>query len=212
MTTRARSRCTRWSGPGEGRVVGQRHQSALLGGCAVADPPGCGLLLHRSGRLQRGRQSTVAAHLAKPTRATVLHMDDFYANLDPTYRIGLDPAKGCDEYFDWRRVRRVLTDLKEGKAIAYEKFDWTRGTGLVPAEVARPARLLLLEGVYSCRPELEDLLDLKVLVESPPGVRSDRRAQRPDLAPWPDLWDAAERHYFSHIRRPDDFDLVVAGW
>ncbi len=71
--------------------------------------------------------------------------------------------------------------------------------------------MILLDGVYSARPELADLLSLAVLVEAPPDVRRTRVARRDGgIDGWYERWDAAERHYLAHVRPPGSFDLVVA--
>jgi para-aminobenzoate synthetase len=77
-----------------------------------------------------------------------------------------------------------------------------------------PATVLILDGVYSARPELRDLVDLAVLVEA-----ADERVRRRRLltregeafmSAWHALWDEAEDHYFSRVRPRASFDLVVA--
>ncbi len=75
-----------------------------------------------------------------------------------------------------------------------------------------PARMVIVDGsAYSSRSELADLLDLTVLVNAPQTERSRRLAVREDAAflkAWHARWDAAEEHYFGHLRPPTAFDLV----
>ena len=80
-------------------------------------------------------------------------------------------------------------------------------------ELRDPARVIVLEGAYSTRPELGDLIDLSVLVDSPPSVRHARLAAREDatfLKAWHARWDAVEAYYFTHVRPPSSFGLVVS--
>lgn len=66
---------------------------------------------------------------------------------------------------------------------------------------------MLLEGVYSTRPELADLLDVCVRVDAAAddsAVRVERRDGTDDRAAWNARWSAAEEAYFAtQTRRPD---------
>ena len=80
-----------------------------------------------------------------------------------------------------------------------------------------PGKLVIVEGVYSARPEFDDLLDLRVLVEVSAQLREQRRQARPrtvsrdDPQGWDARWDAAESVYFDTIRPRSAFDLIVTG-
>ena len=76
----------------------------------------------------------------------------------------------------------------------------------------QPADIILLEGAYSARPELADLITLSVLVDVPVSVRHERLSKRENndfLASWHARWDAAEAYYFTQVRPKSSFDLVV---
>jgi uridine kinase len=79
--------------------------------------------------------------------------------------------------------------------------------------VLAPRAVIVLEGAYSCRPELADLIDLTVLVVAAPAERRRRIAGRQTDKEWTDTWharwDAAEAYYFTNVRPPSSFDLVV---
>jgi uridine kinase len=68
-----------------------------------------------------------------------------------------------------------------------------------------------LEGVYSARIELEDLVDISVLVQVDEAVRLSRLAARHDPLPIAERWEAAENYYFEHLRPPGEFALIVSG-
>jgi uridine kinase len=83
-----------------------------------------------------------------------------------------------------------------------------------------PSTLIVLEGAYSCRPELADLIDVSVLVDVPVEVRHGRLAARAEkyhglvkakkfLDSWHSRWDAAEEYYLTQVRPRSSFDLVV---
>ena len=85
------------------------------------------------------------------------------------------------------------------------------------ATTVEPHDIVIIEGVYSARPEFDDLLDLKVLVEVADEERDRRRYERrrtvsrEDPEGWDARWDAAERVYFDAIRTRNTFDLIVSG-
>jgi uridine kinase len=148
----------------------------------------------------------------------IVHTDDFYRDVPEAERLELTPAEGVDRYFDWERLRATaLLPLRNGGRARYGCFDWGAGRGLTKAITINPRDIVLVEGVYSARPEFADLLDLKVLVEAANDKREKRRQQRDrtvsrdDPHGWDARWDAAERHYFHAIRPRATFDLIVRG-
>jgi hypothetical protein len=71
---------------------------------------------------------------------------------------------------------------------------------------------VLLDGAYSSRPELADVLDLSVLVEAAPTTREARLGAREEadfLRQWHARWDLAEQYYFGHVRPRSAFDVVL---
>jgi uridine kinase len=71
----------------------------------------------------------------------------------------------------------------------------------------------LLDGdVYSARPELADLVDLRVLVRAREDTRVARLlAREGTTGPWERQWHEAEEWYFTQVSRPQAFDVVVDG-
>jgi uridine kinase len=72
--------------------------------------------------------------------------------------------------------------------------------------------VIILEGVYSARPELADLFDLRVLYDSPADVRRRRIVEREGMghhSDWNDRWEEAEQWYFNRVMPPEVFDLVL---
>jgi len=66
---------------------------------------------------------------------------------------------------------------------------------------------VLLEGVYSARPELADLVDLRVLVCVPEELRIRQLVAREGgLSAWELQWHEAEDHYFASVVPPSWFD------
>jgi uridine kinase len=119
-----------------------------------------------------------------------------------------------DRAIDWQRMRRkVLEPLLEGREASYRPFNFLAGKGLADTAISlHPSPLVIVDGVYSTRTELADLIDLTVLVEVPDQNRRQRLIQREGPAfmkEWHNRWDSAEDHYFTHLRPKEMFDFVV---
>lgn len=157
--------------------------------------------------------STLADLLGARLGAAVLRGDDFYRDLPDDEREALDAAAGVERYFDWQRMRaEALVPLRRGEPAVYRPYDWGAGRGLAAPVVVPPADVVVVDGVYSARPQFADLLDLTVLVDTPADERLRRLVARGHGNDrwWP-RWSAAEDHYFTTIRPPASYDLVVPG-
>jgi len=161
-------------------------------------------------------KSTLCARLAERAGAAHVDGDDFYAGGDAAALAPLAPPERAAAVIDVHRLRtEALEPLLAGRTARWRAFDWDAMAGLVAeATACAPAPVVVLDGTYSGRPELADLVDLSVLVALDERERLARLAAREgddlddaELA----LWEAAEDHYFAVVRPPASFDLVVAG-
>ena len=75
--------------------------------------------------------------------------------------------------------------------------------------------MIILEGAYTSNPELNDLIDLKVLIAVPVPERhkrlDDREGDKEFLQRWHIIWGAVEEYYFTEVMPKTSFDLVVSG-
>jgi uridine kinase len=166
-------------------------------------------------------KSTLAALIAMELEAALVQSDDFFAAEIPD--AGWDartPEARAKDAIDWRRLRAdALEPLLAGKPAKWHAFDFE--AGILPNgsyamrsdfEEREPRAVIVLDGAYSTRPELTDLMDCSVLVDVPVTVRHGRLAAREEkgfLDSWHARWDAAEEYYFRHVRPASAFDLVV---
>jgi uridine kinase len=149
----------------------------------------------------------------------VIEGDQFYAGGSAETWDRRSVVERADGVIDWRRQRKLLVALRsEGQATWYP-FDWEADEwdsdevplSSVPVHCAI-APVVLLEGAYSARPELHDLLDLRVLLDIPADVRRRQLAAREGdeyRTDWEARWSAAEDHYFGVVMPPERFDLVL---
>jgi uridine kinase len=153
-------------------------------------------------------KSTIAAAVAAATGAALVHTDDFFL-APPEPSLGPRSLAG---YYDWRRLRtEALVPLRARRAARFRRFDWERGSGLAGMVVVEPRDLIVVEGVFSAAPELSDLVDRSVFIDTPEPERLRRLRGRVAPEEWDDEWLAAERAYFELTRAPSSFDLVVPG-
>ncbi len=166
------------------------------------------------GRSGTGK-STLAEWMASQLGGIRVDQDDFYAGGDLQDWQRLTPREKADRVIDWRRVRdEVLLPLRQGRAASWRPFDWDTMTGLSLETIsAPPSRVVILDGAYSARPELAELVDLSILVTLDDAVRRERLRQREGedlVSGWHAVWDEAEDWYFGTIRPPEAFDLVIS--
>jgi uridine kinase len=172
------------------------------------------ILVAIDGRSGTGK-STLASRVAARVGGTVVEGDDFYAGgADAEWELRSVEEK-VRECIDWRRLKtEALDPLLAGRSAAWHPFDFESGVGLAAHTISRePADVIILDGVYSARPELRDIVDLTVLVEVPDDLarrhRLVGREGQTFMDSWHALWDGAEDYYFTQIRPPSSFDLVV---
>jgi len=173
------------------------------------------LLVAIDGQSGAGK-SRLAAAIAAEVEAVVVDGDDFYAGGSDAEWDTRTVREKVDQCIDRRRLRsEALEPLLAGRAASWHPFDWEAGQGLAARPiVGRPARVILLDGAYSARPELADLLGLSVMVDVPAEVRRQRLLEREGadaIDAWYRRWDEAEVYYFTRIRPRASFDIVVAG-
>lgn len=172
------------------------------------------LLVAIDGHSAAGK-STLAAEVASQIEAAVIDGDDFYAGGTAALWDGMSPAEKAHHCIDWRRQRPLLEMLKAGETVSWHPYDWDVHDGrLAPRpRVCAPAPVIILEGVYSARPELADLMDLRVLYEAPPALRRQRWKAREGegyFDDWTRRWSDAEDWYFNHVMPSHRFDLVLS--
>ncbi|MEM8904756.1 MAG: hypothetical protein AAGA17_21715 [Actinomycetota bacterium] len=186
---------------------------ALRAAIEVASADRAVMVVALDGRSGAGK-STLAARLAEVVDAAVIEGDDFYAGGTEAAWRAMTPAERAAHCIDWRRQRPVLEALRAGRPASWYPFDWEAFDGRLVSEAvaADPTPVVVLEGVYSARPELADLVDLRVLLDPADDVRRRQLRERDgdaDADDWESLWESAEEHHFVVVTPPTWFDLVL---
>jgi uridine kinase len=173
------------------------------------------LVIALDGRGGSGK-STLAATLGSAFDGVVIDGDDFYAGGAHVDWDAMAPAPRADRCIDWRRQRAVLETLIGGRTARWQPYDWHVDDGRCTADwqEATPRGVVILEGTFSARPELADLLDLRVRLDVSPEVQRARfvaREGEDDWRAWKHTWMDAEDHYFAHVVPDAAFDVIVQG-
>jgi uridine kinase len=159
-------------------------------------------------------KSTFARKLKEEcSNVTVVHMDDFYLPSDQIIKI--HPTKktvGAD--FDWKRVlNQVLEPISADEEGRYQRYDWETDN-VAEWHTVSIGGIVIIEGVYSIRKELENKYDFKIWVECPREVRLSRGLQRDGeeaRGMWENNWMIAEDIYIEKHKPFERADLVVDG-
>jgi uridine kinase len=160
-----------------------------------------------------GKSSLASELVAWTGRGVIVEGDDFYRDMPEPERAALDAAGGYERYFDWERLRaQVLTPARAGDGVLrYQRYDWATERLGRWVEVPMPD-VLVVEGVYTLRPQLLALLDVKVYVRTGEDTRMDRQIARgQNSSDWITRWVAAEDFYVAVYQPWRNADLVVAG-
>lgn len=171
------------------------------------------ILIAIDGRSGTGK-STLSKRLAHELNATIIMSDDFYSGgTDADWQLRT-PQEKVALCIDWKRIRReVLAPLLNNHPAIYHPIDFQACQGLSKNTIElQPAKVVILDGAYSARPELRDLITISILIELHDETRRQRLLEREGLAfmkNWHAIWDEAEDYYFGEICTPDKFDFVV---
>lgn len=161
------------------------------------------------GRCASGK-TTLAAALAEIMDGTVIHTDDFY--LPPFMRTEerySEPGGNLDRE---RLMIEVLQPLRMGFKAAYRPFDCkTMGFG---EKIHLKARsLFIVEGSYSCHPEMRELYDMTVFMTTDSETQLERIKKRNGEDRLPDFisrWIPLEEKYFSAFDIEGKADAVIS--
>lgn len=109
-----------------------------------------------------------------------IKMDDYYKDLssltvEERAQINFDHPNS----FDIDLFISHLSDLKNGKPINKPTYDFTIHNRLAETELISPANVVIVEGILIFAiPEIRNLFDIKLFVDTPDDIRFIRRLKR----------------------------------
>lgn len=170
------------------------------------------ILVVLDGRSGTGK-TFLSRQIGSALGAAVILGDDFFAG-GTFEEWGKKPVKGkVEDCIDWKRMRtQALEPLLAGETAVWRTCNWETLVGLSTDTITcMPSSVIILDGAYSSRSELQDIVDLSILVQLDDKTRRDRLMKREGtsfMAQWHSVWDEAEDYYFSAVRPPSSFHLV----
>ena len=170
-------------------------------------------LVALDGRSGTGK-TTLSKRLGQALGASVILGDDFYSGGQLEEWTNMSPRAKVDHCMDWRRMRKeALEPLINGHTAKWRTFNWATGIGLSEHLITcQPAPIIILDGAFSTRPELSDIVNLSVLLRVPDDIRRQRLRDREGedfMSKWHKVWDEGEDYYFARMRPDSSFDILI---
>jgi len=160
------------------------------------------LLIGIAGGTGSGK-TTLAQHIvaALPNDVTLLEQDSYYRD-----RSHLSPAERVDVNYDEPAalendlLASHLAELRAGRAIESPAYDFATHTRVAVKRRVEPAPVVVVEGILLFAvPELRDVFDLRIFVDTDDDIRLMRRIRRDIIDRGRDVADI-EHQYHRTVR------------
>lgn len=165
-------------------------------------------LLAIDGRCASGK-TTLALQIKERIDCNVIHMDHFFLRPEQRTEERLAQPGGN---IDWERfLDEVLVPLGQNKSFVYRPYDCHKQALSNPIQI-EPRSITLLEGAYSCHPQLFDKYNYHVFISVDPDEQLRRIRARNGLnAAWifKEKWIPLEEKYFSAFNIEKRCDLYL---
>ena len=161
-------------------------------------------------------KTTLAAELSARLSCPVIHMDHFF--LRPEQRTPERLAEPGGNLDRERFAKEVLAPLREGKDVSYRPFVCSTMTLGEPISIPH-APVTVIEGSYSCHPDLRESYDLCLFTTIDPAEQEGRllaREGEAKLEVFKARWIPMEEAYFkafdvpAYCRVLEDTDGIVS--
>ncbi len=111
---------------------------------------------------------------------TRIPVDNYYEDLshlafDERREVNYDHPSA----FEWELLREQLRDLLEGRTVEMPQYDFSEHNRMDERVIVEPTDVIVLEGIFALfDEEINEMLDLRLYVETDADVRILRRIQR----------------------------------
>ncbi|WP_338729125.1 uridine kinase [Haladaptatus sp. DJG-WS-42] len=148
-------------------------------------------------------KTTVARELTEGAGDSVtrIPLDNYYKDLshldmDERAEVNYDHPNA----FEWELVREHMEALMEGQHVEMPQYDFTIHNRSETCTTVQPTDVIVLEGIFSLYDErLNDMMDLRVYVETDADVRILRRIRRDVIDRGRDL-DGVIQQYLNTVK------------
>ncbi len=156
-------------------------------------------------------KSTLATHLHRLyPELNLVHMDDFYIPVPQKTpeRLAVPGGNANLE----RLWEEVVSPYLLGQPALVRPYNAHKDCYL-PGYTLDPEEGIIIEGSYSCLPQLAEHAHLKLFVQVDPATQRERiRLRNPDTFPlFESRWIPLENAYFSYYHMPDGTFTVIDG-
>lgn len=166
------------------------------------------LIIAIDGRCASGK-TTLTDMLCSELDCNVIHTDDFY--LQPFQRTRERYAEPGGNLDRERLLKEVLLPLSEGKRPLYQPFDCSRMCFSNAIRLTEKD-IYIIEGSYSCHPELRSFYNLTVFVTTDTETQKQRICERNGedrLSDFLNMWIPLEERYFEAFEIESKANIVV---
>lgn len=117
---------------------------------------------------------------SKQGTVSMIKIDDYYKVLD---HLSEDERKKVNydhpDAYDIELLKSQINDLKSGKQIVKPIYDFVIHNRSKETEIINPSNIVIIEGILTLAiPEIRELCDIKLFVDTPDDIRFIRRLQR----------------------------------
>ena len=129
-------------------------------------------------------KTTVSVKVFEQTKAfgsvAMIRIDDYYKCLD---HLSMEERRKTNfdhpDAYDVPLLLEHLNNLKNGIKIEKPIYDFTIHTRAKETETVKPANVIIVEGIMTFAiPELREMMDIKLFVDTPDDIRFIRRLER----------------------------------
>lgn len=129
-------------------------------------------------------KTTVSEKVFEQTKefgsVAMIKIDDYYKRLD---HLPMEERRKTNfdhpDAYDVPLLLEQLNELKNGKKIEKPIYDFTVHTRSDKTETVKPGNVIIVEGIMIFAiPELRDMMDIKIFVDTPDDIRFIRRLER----------------------------------
>lgn len=160
------------------------------------------------GRCSAGK-TTLAEALADRLGAAVFHLDDFFLP-ESLREEGYIESTGANADIE-RFLSEVLLPLSRGESVFYSPFCCKTGEYLTRVEV-KPEKIVIVEGSYSCHPQLSPYYDLSIFVYISEELQLARLKARDEakLPAFKNRWIPMEEAYFERFGIKESCKILIS--
>lgn len=158
-------------------------------------------------------KSTLATRICQTLdKVVTVRADHFYKPIGQSQQNHLKPRDKYLQYFDWQRLLdTVMLPVLGGSEARYQYHDWADDT-IVGWRSVTPENLVIIDGVFTIRPELRSFYSATVFIDTPREQRLERLLSRSyDDISWIEHWTSAEDWYTSNIQPAKYADIILDG-